>query len=345
MRHRGVRVLVTGGRLDPAAAGRLAAAGVEAVYAHGETGRAALIGLAGAHRVSGIIVRQGVIDAGVIAASPGLRVISRHGSGVDKIDIAAATARGIPVLRARGANARSVAEHTLGFMLALVKDLPGLDRSVRQGKWIKAGFAGHDLFELRLGIVGYGQVGSLLAGFCRALGVEVAVYDPKLAPGAALPGGVVAVASAHELAGRSDILTLHCPLTADTRHMVNDALLARMPMGSWLINTARGAIADEAAVLRALDQGRLAGAGLDTFEHEPLAPGSPLRGRADVLLSPHVAGAGRTGMHNMALQSVTNLLAVLDGAPLPPDALVNPQVAGPDGPSPRISGTYEGDPE
>lgn len=203
-----------------------------------------------------------------------------------------------------------------------------MDASIRAGQWLKPGHVGRDLAGAELGIVGYGAVGRRLAAITAAIGARVQVYDPK--PVLPEAPGIRATTDLTRLVETAEIVSLHCPLHPGNRHLFDARLIARMRPGALLINTARGGLVDETALIAALAEGRLAGAALDTFEDEPLPPGHPLRERPEVLLSPHVAGAGRQGMTAMALQSVENLLAVLSGRPVAEGALVTP----PPGPRP-----------
>jgi D-3-phosphoglycerate dehydrogenase / 2-oxoglutarate reductase len=261
------------------------------------------------------------------AAAPSLRVIARHGAGVDGIDLAAAEARGLTVTRAAGANSRSVAEHAMALMLAMLKDLPSVQAGMREGLWEKTSRMTRDVDGVSLGIVGYGAIGSKVARFADAFGMKVAAYDPLL-PAGSLPGPGERVAELNSLLARSEVLSLHCPLDATTRGMIGAAELALLPRGAILVHTARGGIMDEAALLAALDSGHLAWAGVDVFEKEPLDLSSPLRSHPRILPTPHLAAntpRGAVGMSTGAAESIVAVLAdrlpALEGAVVVPGAL------------------------
>ncbi|SFR01426.1 D-3-phosphoglycerate dehydrogenase [Poseidonocella sedimentorum] len=309
--------------------------GVETVYSEDNIDSRDIAMLARRHQVEGIIVRQGVIDETVIAASDKLIVLSRHGVGVDLIDLEAATRRGIPVLKATGANASSAAEHTIGLIYALIKDFFGLDRSVRQGLWPKQGFIGRDIVGVKLGLVGYGAIGAKVAHTAKTLGMEVEIYDPS----AQVSEGFSQVGSLDELLAGNEIISLHCPLTTSNRHMLNADTIWRMPRGAFLINTARGGLVEEDALIAALQAGHLGGAALDSFAQEPPPENHPLWQLPNVILTPHIAGAGRSGIKAMAVTSVRNTLDAFAGRPLRREVLANPAVVSRQPSAPQI--TYE----
>ncbi|MBY0339326.1 MAG: hypothetical protein K2X11_22115 [Acetobacteraceae bacterium] len=318
-------VLVTAAALAPEAIAMLEDGGCAVAFAGAYPDEAALRAAIAAHRPAALLHRQGVVSAAIMdAAAPALRVVARHGAGVDGIDLEAAAARGLTVTRAAGANAAPVAEHAVAMMLALLKDLPAATAAMRDGRWEKTTRITRDVAGTRLGIVGYGAIGSRVARMGDALGMEVAALDPHLPPGA-LPGPGARVADLGALLARSDVLSLHGPLDAGTRGLIGAAELARMPRGAILIHTARGGMVDEAALLDALDSGQLAGAGLDVFATEPLAADSPLRTHPRVLATPHLAASTPRGALGMSTGAAESILAVLAGRmPALPGALVVP---------------------
>ncbi|KMK67648.1 hydroxyacid dehydrogenase [Puniceibacterium sp. IMCC21224] len=317
-------VLVTGHQLYDEARALLDANGIDIVYSEERIDSAELAAIAAQHRVDGIIVRQGVIDDTVMAASDRLVVLSRHGVGVDLIDLEAATRRGLPVLKATGANASSAAEHTIGLIYALIKDFFALDRSVRQGHWGKHGHIGREIAGLRLGLIGCGAIGSIVARTATRLGMQVQVFDPATA----VPDGIGRTSSLDELLTTSEVVSLHCPLTAQNMHMMNADTLWRMPRGAFLINTARGGLVEEDALIAGLQSGHLGGAALDCYAQEPPPQHHPLWQMSNVILTPHIAGAGRSGMKAMAMTSVKNVLDTFAGHPLRREVLANPAVVG-----------------
>jgi D-3-phosphoglycerate dehydrogenase len=306
-------VLVTAAKLAPEAVAILEAAGYDVPCTSGYPSEAELLAAIAAHRPIALLHRQGIINGAVMdAAAPGLRVIARHGAGVDGIDLAAAEARGLTVTRAAGANSRSVAEHAMALMLAMLKDLPAVQSGMRDGLWEKTSRMTRDVDGVSLGIVGYGAIGSKVARMAEAFGMRVAAYDPLL-PAGPLPGPGERVADLGTLLARAEVLSLHCPLDATTRGLIGAAELALLPRGAILVHTARGGIVDETALLAALDAGHLAWAGVDVFEKEPLDLASPLRGHPRVLPTPHLAANTPRGAVGMSTGAAESIVAVLEG--------------------------------
>jgi D-3-phosphoglycerate dehydrogenase len=318
-------VLVTAAALAPEAVAILEAAGYAVPCTTAYPSEAELLEAIARHRPVGLLHRQGLITGPVMdAAAPALRVIARHGAGVDGIDLAAAEARGLTVTRAAGANAQSVAEHAMALMLAALKDLPEVQAGMRAGRWEKTSRMTRDVEGLRLGIVGHGAIGSKVARLADAFGMRVAAFDPLL-PAGALPGPGERVATLQELLARSDVLSLHCPLDATTRGMIGAAELALLPRGAVLVHTARGGIVEEAALLGALESGQLAWAAIDVFAKEPLDVASALRGHPRVIATPHLAANTPRGAVGMSTGAAESIVAVLAGRlPALPGAVVVP---------------------
>lgn len=221
----------------------------------------------------------------VIETAPALRLIAQGTSGTDNIDEATARERGITIVSLPGENANAVAELVLAFMLMLTRTLPFYGREVVRGAWYRDDCATrHELRHHRLGIVGLGQVGSRVARLAGAFGMSVRAFDPYITDF----GATTRVESLAELLRASDILTVHVPLTSETRRMIGDAQIRELPRGSYLINAARGEVIDQAAALRALDEQHLAGVALDVFDPEPPAGGFPDDPR--LVLTPHIGG-------------------------------------------------------
>lgn len=308
----GMSVLVIGAGLDDEAQALLDRHGLKTIYVSAYASPEEIVHLVERNKVDAIIARRGAVDARVIDASPRLRVISKHGTGVDGIDLAAASSRGIPVLRALAANAQSVAEFAISLAVAGLKDLHLLDQAVKSGRWPTEGYKGRDMAGASIGLIGYGEIGRRVAGFARALGMSVSVHSPRLDP-QALPSAIAYKKDLGDLLSSSDIVSLHCPLTEDTRHLLDERRIGMMRAGSFLVNTARGALVDENALIRALRDGPIAGAALDCFEEEPLPADHPLRALPNVILTPHAAGTSRGAIRNMGIQSVNNVLDVLLG--------------------------------
>lgn len=255
----------------------------------------------------------------VLASAPALRIVAKNGAGVDSVDRAAAQRHGVAVAVALGANADAVAEHALALMLALTRQLPELDRRVRAGGWAGSQWQGRDFRGSVVGIVGYGSIGRTTAHLVGALGAQVLVLRP-----AGQADTFDTEPDLHRFLARVDILSLHCPLTDRTRGLIGAAELALMQPGSLLVNTARGPVVDEAALIEALRSGRLAGAGLDTFDTEPLPAQHPLASLPQVLLTPHVAGVTRDAAQRVALATARNIVDHLQGRPLRPGHLIAP---------------------
>jgi D-3-phosphoglycerate dehydrogenase len=270
----------------------------------------------------GLIVRKGIIDARVIAASATLKAISKHGVGVDNIDVAAATKLGIPVMITALANYESVAEHALAMILGLSRGISVQDRKVRRGVWDRSDFDRDDLRGKRLGLIGFGRIASRLAELVGPLEMPILVFDPYVRA----PQPYVQTTDLQELLRAADIVSVHCPLTPETRGLIGRAELASMKPGAWIVNTARGPVIDEAALIEALREKRIAGAALDTLEQEPPAPTHPLLAMDNVVVTAHVGGSSRTALVNMGVGAVENILAVLEGRMPASGCLVNPEV-------------------
>ncbi len=273
-----------------------------------------------------VIVRTAPLSDPSIAAAPRLRVIAKHGVGYDNIDVEAATARGVPVTVTATANATSVAEFTWGQILALAKLSCAMDAAVRAGDWN----ARHRLVPLELAdrtllAVGFGRIGTRVVRRALAFEMRVLVFDPYVPAERIRSAGCEPVASLDDGLARADVITLHCPLTTETRGMIDRERLDRLRPGALLVNTARGGLVDEAALVAALRECRLGGAALDVTLHEPLPVDDPLLGAPRLLLSPHVAGVTAESARRMALEAAENVLAGLTGR-LRPGVVVNPEV-------------------
>lgn len=286
-----------------------------------------LDGVMASEAVDAVISRTIQLSAKAIASCPTLKVISKHGVGVSNIDVAAATARGIPVYVTPGANAQSVAEMTLGLMFAAARKIAWMDSELRAGKWTRAQ-DGLQLQGRTLGLVGFGQIGQRVANVCIALGMKVVAFDPALGGHSPLPQ-VTLVSSIEELLPHTDVLSLHVPLTARTHGMIGAAQLLMLPPGAILINTARGEVIDENALISALESRRLYAAGLDTMAVEPLPADSMLLRLPNVVLTPHVGGSTPDALAAMAGGAANNVLRWLRGESVDSASCINPQVLAP----------------
>ncbi len=279
--------------------------------------------LEAARTAAAILVRTTPIGADVIGAAANLRVVSRHGVGYDNVDVAALNARQIPLAIAANANRISVAEHTLAMLLALAKAAVPHDSAVRAGNWaIRNEVRAFEFFGKRLLLVGFGRIGREVALRARAFGMAVVVHDPFVDPAALAEFGCSAAPALDAAIAEADAISLHLPLGAATRHVIDARRLALMRPGALLVNTARGGLIDEAALAEALARGRLRGAGIDVFADEPPHPDNPLLAEKKVLLSPHNAGVTDESMVRMASEAAQNILDVLDGK-LDPGVIVN----------------------
>jgi D-3-phosphoglycerate dehydrogenase len=262
-----------------------------------------------------------------MAACPRLRVLGRHGAGLDTVDVPAATRLGIAVVHAPGSNAQAVAEHTLMLMLACVKHVRQIDRMTRAGDWSsRQHFTNTELAGKTLGIVGVGNIGRRVATFASAIGMRVLGYDKYVPSDEVRRRGAEPVGSLEELLPQVDVLTCHTPLTVETRHMINEKTLALLRRGALFINTSRGRVHQEPALFQALVTGHLAAAGLDVFEEEPSPVDNPLFNLENVVVSSHVAGGTKESVRKASLQVTGEMLRVLRGER--PEALANPEVWG-----------------
>lgn len=274
-----------------------------------------------------LIVRQGKITAEVQDAAPNLKVICKHGVGTDNIDIQAAAQRGIPVMFTPFANFESVAEHTLALILSLIRRIPNEDKRIRNGVFDKKKYDGLELPGKTLGIIGFGHIGRRLAELVAPFKMKVLAYHPSCT-GEALAPYISKVKNAADIFPQADIISLHCPLTPETKGMINTKTISQMKQGVYIINTARGGIVNEKDLFRALQEGRVGGAALDVFEVEPPAADHPLFQLGNVIFTTHVAGASDNSLKNMGTDSVKNVLAVLNGESPDMESLVNKEVLG-----------------
>ena len=249
-----------------------------------------------------VIVRSATRITRASLKSPGrLKVIGRAGVGVDTIDVDAATEHGIAVLNAPSGNTISAAELAFALLLALVRRVPGAAQSMKQGEWDRVRFSGTELYGKTMGLIGAGRIGGEVSRRARAFGMRVLVNDPYLNEERARTLEVE-LAPLDDVLRRSDVLSIHVPLTESTAGMIGEAQLAMMKPGALLVNAARGGIVDEAALARALTERRLGGAALDVFEQEPLPPDHPLRTLDNVVLTPHLGASTEEAQQNVALE-------------------------------------------
>ena len=302
----------------------LAAQGMEVVYRpwHGGRTEEELIGLL--QGIDGAIVSTDPFTARVIQAADRLKVISRTGVGYDAVDVPAATARGVIVTTTPGVNRHAVADWALALILCCARKVPENLAEVRQGAWTR--YEGMDLDGKTLGVVGLGTIGKEVAKRAKAFGMRLLAYDLVQDLPFAEGQGIVYV-SLEELLRQSDFVSIHCFLNAATRHLINATRLGLMKPTAFLINTARGGIVDSEALYQVLHAKRIAGAGLDVFEGEPLRADSPLRSLDNVYLSPYCAGSTEDARKRSGTMAAENLVRGLRGER--PEGIVNPEVLGP----------------
>jgi D-3-phosphoglycerate dehydrogenase len=259
----------------------------------------------------GVIVRSGTRITAELLDKPGkLRAVVRAGVGVDNIDVAAATRRGIVVMNTPGGNTVSTAEHTITMLMALARHIPAADASTRAGKWERGKFVGTQLAGKTLGIVGLGRVGREVARRAAGLDMKVVGFDPFLAPDRAAQLGIEAVAGLGELLPRCDFLTVHTPLTEETKNLIGTAELGMLRKGARILNCARGGIINEDALAEALRSGHIAGAALDVFVEEP--PGeNPLLKLSNVVVTPHLGASTVEAQTSVALEAAQLLIDYL----------------------------------
>jgi D-3-phosphoglycerate dehydrogenase len=276
----------------------------------------------------GIMIGLERIGPDLLAQAPGLRVISRFGVGYDAIDIPACTHKGVLVGVVNGANDLSVAEHAMMLMLAVARRTVEYDASVRAGTWmIQTGRRMHELAGRTVLVIGYGRIGTRVAKFCTAFGMTVMVNDPAFPTPRIAADGHTPAPDLMAALPQADVVTLHLPLSAETRGMVDAGFLARMKPTAWLINTARGPLVDEPALIAALTAGTIEAAGLDVLVREPPNAESALFKLPNVVLSPHNAAAPMESYAKMSRRAVLNLIEFFDGT-IDPGYTVNPEVLG-----------------
>ncbi|MBU2055986.1 MAG: hydroxyacid dehydrogenase [Proteobacteria bacterium] len=275
--------------------------------------------------VEGVVVRMAPFTREIIEAADALRVIGRHGVGVDTIDVKAATERGIIVVNTPNANAISVAEHTVTAIGALAKRMVVYDRATREGRWeIRNSYKAADLDGKTLGLVGIGRIGSMVAKRAAAFNMKVIAFDPYVKPEAAGELGVVLCTRMDDVFRQADVVSLHTPLTPETRGFVNEAKLRLMKPTAFLVNFSRGEVVDEKALYEALKTGVIAGAAIDVYDPEPPLKDNPLFELENIILSPHSAALTQECVIRMATGAAEGVVEVLTGKR--PQFVVNPEV-------------------
>lgn len=275
----------------------------------------------------GLIVRQGKITEMVLDAAINLKAICKHGVGTDNIDVRAATRRGIPVMLTPRANFESTAEHTLALILSLIRRIPKHDRLVRKGVFDKKTYDGEELYGKTLGLIGFGRIGRRLSELVGPFGMKVIVYHRSCTV-ETLPQYISKVQSVEDVLSEADIISLHCPLTPETKHLINKQTISQMKESAYIINTARGGIINEGDLLQALVKKRIRGAALDVLEVEHPTANNTLINMDNVIFTPHVGGSSDNSLRNMGIDAVTNVLGVLNNEHVDMESLLNKEVLG-----------------
>ena len=274
----------------------------------------------------GVTIRTALLPGEVLERGERLKVVSRHGVGYDNVDLDHLNSRGIPMALAADANASSVAEHVLFMMLHLAKRGFHYDRATRTGDWaVRNSLEVVDIGGRRILILGFGRIGREVAKLCQAFNMKVSVFDPFVDADVIQAADCQPVGDFRAVLGDVDVLTVHMPLSDDTRDMIGGAELSALPDHAFVINCARGGIVNEPALRQVLVSGGIAGAGMDVFAEEPPPDDHPLFGLENVILSPHSAGLTMECAKRMAVSTVRNVLAGIDGT-LDPAMVVNRQV-------------------
>lgn len=299
-------LLVTAADLAPQALALLT--GFDIVFAGKTPTEADVVALCQRHNPVAIIVRYSKVGAAAMDAAPALKVISKHGSGTDTIDKVAAQARGIQVVAAVGANAAAVAEQALALLLACAKSVVHLNERMHAGHWDKATHKSVELAGRTVGVIGLGAIGQRFARMAHAMDMRVLGFDPYAKQ---LPD-YIEQASLETIWREADALSLHCPLTADNAQLLNAQTLAACKPGVIVVNTARGGLIDEPALLAAVRAGQVAAAGLDSFAVEPMTAPHIFHGEPRVLLSPHIGGVTADAYVKMGVAAAQNALAVIN---------------------------------
>jgi D-3-phosphoglycerate dehydrogenase len=297
--------LVTGADLAPQALALLT--DFDVVFAGKTPTEDDIVALCKRHDPVAIIVRYSKVGASAMDAAPSLKVISKHGSGTDTIDKVAAKARGIDVVAAVGANAAAVAEQAVALLLACAKSVVTLDQRMRTGHWDKATHKSIELEGRVVGVIGLGAIGLRFAKIADAMGMRVLGFDPYAKD---LPPYIES-ADLATIWREADAISLHCPLTADNAKLINAETLAACKRGVVIVNTARGGLIDEAALLAAVKAGQVASAGLDSFAVEPMTAPHPFHDEPRIVLSPHIGGVTADAYVKMGVAATKNALAAL----------------------------------
>lgn len=319
------RIVITGSMISSVAEVLLRDNDLEAVVVPGAPSSAEIAEAVRKHNAVGLIVRTGIIDDQVLTASERLRVVVKHGVGTDNFDVKSATRHGIAIMIAHGVSATSVAEHALALMLAVAKRICLLDHRMRTGEWDKSVHQGLELTGKSVLLIGYGRIARRLVKLLQPFDVGITAFVRR-PPENEQAHGVRFTRTLSEAIADADIISVHCPLTDLTRNLISKSQFDLMKPSAIVINTARGGIVDEDALIAALKTNRIFGAGLDCFASEPLPADSQLRELHNVVLTPHIAWATKEAIERKGCISVRNILSIINNQPPDLDCLVNPLV-------------------
>jgi D-3-phosphoglycerate dehydrogenase len=276
-------------------------------------------------RYDAVIVRVAELDREVIERAEKLKVIAKHGSGLDNVDIAAASENDILVCNTPGVNSRSVAEHAIALQFGVRRNLGAADRHVRDGGWERSEFVGYELQGSTLGLMGFGSIAHETAAIAQGIGLNVLIYDPGH-PDDQIPEGIGRVDELIELFEESDAVSLHVPLVDGTYHAVSTDQFEALGEDGILINTSRGGVVDKDALLEALNNDVIAGAGIDNFEEEPPGANHPIYEHDEVLMTPHIAGVTYDALERMSRSASDNVRTVYESGL--PESTVNREALG-----------------
>ncbi len=304
------KVIVTGKLIAHDAVERLKSHGIELIPVAPYTPSNDLAKIVHDHQASGIIVRTGKITEEVISASKNMQVIAKHGVGIDNINLEAASDKGIPVMITQNANTRAVSEHALAMIMSLLKHILPLKAHMCNGLWDKATHRGTELTGKHLGLIGRGAIALDLVKLVQPFGMKVSCFVRSVSDSPSLDG-INQLTDLNELLQEADIVSIHCPLNSETKNLIDTEKLQKMKSTAILINTARGGIIDEAALLKALTSGVIAGAGLDCFELEPTNKENPLLALSNVIATPHIGFATHDSLDRMGMIAAENIISAL----------------------------------
>ena len=321
----GFTILVTGPKIASKAKEMLEENNFKIVYVPAYSSSELLEDIAKKEQIDALLVRMGEITRDVLSASSKLKVVAKHGIGVNNIDIDAVTELNIPVFIALNGNYQSVAEHAVALIYGLTKKIVRLDRRLRKGNWDKGGYKGVELNKKSLGLIGLGRIARRVIELIRPLNMDIIGYDPYISKDE-FPHEVKVTKNLVELLSCSDYISIHCPLTEETRSLIDEEEFKKMKNEAFIINTARGAIINEISLIKALKQGWIAGAGLDTFSMEPPQKDNPLWGMSNVIVTPHIGGITEESFNRMGIESVQHILSIINNEKVVLSACVNPQV-------------------